>query len=43
MKGSKTLYWKLSAYFFFFFFTWSSSYSLFAIWLGQEINLNGSA
>ncbi|WFE15925.1 MFS transporter [Bacillus atrophaeus] len=43
MKGSKSLYWKLSAYFFFFFFTWSSSYSLFAIWLGQEINLNGSA
>lgn len=43
MKGSKILYWKLSAYFFFFFFTWSSSYSLFAIWLGQEINLTGSA
>ncbi|MEH7663072.1 MFS transporter, partial [Bacillus velezensis] len=43
MKSSKSLYWKLSAYFFFFFFTWSSSYSLFAIWLGQEINLNGSA
>lgn len=42
MKGSKSLYWKLSAYFFFFFFTWSASYSLFAIWLGQEINLNGS-
>ncbi|MEI2377946.1 MFS transporter, partial [Priestia megaterium] len=37
------LYWKLSAYFFFFFFTWSSSYSLFSIWLGQEIKLNGSA
>ncbi|MEH7682977.1 MFS transporter, partial [Priestia megaterium] len=31
------------AYFFFFFFTWSSSYSLFSIWLGQEIKLNGSA
>lgn len=43
MKSSNSLYWKLSAYFFFFFFTWSSSYSLFAIWLGQEINLNGSA
>jgi MFS transporter, OHS family, lactose permease len=42
MKGSKSLYWKLSAYFFFFFFTWSSSYSLFSIWLGQEINLSGS-
>ncbi|MDO6849910.1 MFS transporter [Priestia megaterium] len=43
MKSSKILYWKLSAYFFFFFFTWSSSYSLFSIWLGQEIKLNGSA
>ncbi|MEK3806962.1 MFS transporter [Bacillus sp. FSL H8-0547] len=42
MKGSKGLYFKLSAYFFFFFFTWSSSYSLFSIWLGQEINLNGT-
>lgn len=42
MKSSKSLYWKLSAYFFFFFFTWSSSYSLFSIWLGQEIKLNGS-
>lgn len=43
MKGSKSLYWKLSAYLFFFFFTWSASYSLFAIWLGQEVKLNGSA
>ncbi|WPK13775.1 MFS transporter [Lysinibacillus louembei] len=43
MQTSKNLYWKLSAYFFFFFFTWSSSYSLFSIWLGQEINLSGSA
>ncbi|MBT2758475.1 MFS transporter [Mesobacillus foraminis] len=42
MKNSKSLYWKLSAYFFFFFFTWSSSYSLFSIWLGQEINLTGA-
>ncbi|POO75696.1 MFS transporter [Bacillus subtilis] len=43
MKGSKSLYWKLSAYLFFFFFTWSASYSLFAIWLGQEVKLNGAA
>ncbi|MED4072119.1 MFS transporter [Priestia endophytica] len=43
MKSSKILYWKLSAYFFFFFFTWSASYSLFSIWLGQEIKLSGSA
>ncbi|WP_430487615.1 MFS transporter [Priestia flexa] len=42
MNKSKSLYWKLSAYFFFFFFTWSSSYSLFSIWLGQEMNLNGA-
>ncbi|MBD1382848.1 MFS transporter [Metabacillus arenae] len=42
MTNSKGLYMKLSAYFFFFFFTWSSSYSLFSIWLGQEINLNGA-
>jgi OHS family lactose permease-like MFS transporter len=43
MKSSKVLYWKLSAYFFFFFFTWSSSASLFPIWLNQELNLSGSA
>lgn len=42
MKESKSLYWKLSAYFFFFFFTWSSSFSLFSIWLGQEIELSGA-
>lgn len=42
MKTSKILYWKLSAYFFFFFFTWSSSYSLFSIWLGQEMQLTGA-
>ncbi|WP_340371587.1 MFS transporter [Peribacillus sp. FSL E2-0218] len=42
-NDSKRLYWKLSAYFFFFFFTWSSSYSLFSIWLGQEIHLDGAA
>ncbi|MEH7558717.1 MFS transporter, partial [Priestia megaterium] len=29
--------------FYFFFSRWSSSYSLFSIWLGQEIKLNGSA
>lgn len=42
MRKSKSMYWKLSAYFFFFFFTWSASYSLFSIWLGQEISLNGA-
>lgn len=43
MKSSKVLYWKLSAYFFLFLFTWSSSASLFPIWLKQELNLSGSA
>lgn len=42
MSKSKSMYIKLSAYFFFFFVTWSASYSLFSIWLGQEINLNGA-
>ena len=42
MLRSKNMYWKLSLYFFFFFFTWSSSYSLFSIWLGQEMNLSGA-
>ena len=42
MSKSKTVYLKLSAYFFFFFVTWSASYSLFSIWLGQEINLSGA-
>ncbi len=42
MSGSKSLYWKLSLYFFFFFVCWSSSYSLFSIWLGQEMKLTGS-
>ncbi|MDF2503367.1 MULTISPECIES: MFS transporter [Clostridium] len=41
MIKSKNIYWKLSAYFFFFFFTWSASYSLFSIWLGQYIHLSG--
>lgn len=43
MTSSKKMYWKLSAYFFFFFFTWSASFSLFSIWLGQEIKLSGAA
>ncbi|KRK80983.1 MFS transporter [Companilactobacillus nodensis] len=39
----KQVYFKLSAFFFFFFVSWSACYSLFAIWLGQEIHLNGAA
>ncbi|WP_458119486.1 oligosaccharide MFS transporter [Paenibacillus sp. Z6-24] len=42
MPVSKSLYWKLSFYFFFFFVCWSSSYSLFSIWLGQEMKLTGA-
>lgn len=42
MSKSKLVYLKLNAYFFFFFVTWSASYSLFSIWLGQEINLSGA-
>ena len=42
MSKSKVVYLKLSAYFFFFFVTWSASYSLFSIWLGQEINFSGA-
>ena len=42
MLLSRLMYCKLSAYFFFFFVTWSASYSLFSIWLGQEINLSGA-
>ena len=42
MSKSKVVYLKLSAYFFFFFVTWSASYSLFSIWLGQGINLSGA-
>ncbi|WP_411343463.1 MFS transporter [Paenibacillus sp. WLX1005] len=42
MPVSKSLYWKLSLYFFFFFVCWSSSYSLFSIWLGQEMKLTGA-
>ena len=42
MSKSKVVYLNLSAYFFFFFVTWAASYSLFSIWLGQDINLSGA-
>ena len=35
-------YWLISGLLFFFFFSWSSSYSLFSIWLHQVIGLNGT-
>lgn len=40
-KSSKQYYFLLSGLFFFFFFTWSSSFSLISIWLGQTLGLNG--
>ncbi|MCK9802175.1 MFS transporter [Pseudomonas sp. MAFF 302030] len=38
----KREYWLISGLLFFFFFAWSSSYSLFSIWLHREIGLNGT-
>lgn len=38
----KVLYWKLAAFFFLFQMTWSAGYSLFALWLGQGIKLDGA-
>ncbi|MHC8333115.1 oligosaccharide MFS transporter [Pseudomonas sp. LB3P25] len=38
----KREYWLISGLLFFFFFAWSSSYSLFAIWLHRVIGLNGT-
>lgn len=42
VNKSKQNYWLLSGFFFFYFFTWSSSMSLFPIWLGQSLNLDGT-
>ena len=39
-KDSKSVYWKLSAFLFFYQLTWASGYSLYALWLGEEIKLN---
>lgn len=38
----KREYWLISGLLFFFFFAWSSSYSLFSIWLHRVIGLNGT-
>lgn len=40
-KSSRQYYFLLSGLFFFFFFTWSSSFSLVSIWLGQTLGLKG--
>lgn len=39
---AKREYWLVSGLLFFFFFAWSSSYSLFSIWLHRVIGLNGT-
>ncbi len=41
MYDKNKYYLMLSGLFFFFFFTWSSSFSLISIWLGQTLGLNG--
>ena len=38
----KREYWLISGLLFFFFFAWSSSYSLFSIWLHRVIGLSGA-
>ncbi|WP_263596607.1 MFS transporter [Pseudomonas sp. FEN] len=38
----KREYWLISGLLYFFFFSWSSSYSLFSIWLHRVIGLNGT-
>lgn len=40
---SKRNYWLLSGAFFTFFLTWSFSFSLFPIWLNQEVGLSGES
>lgn len=40
-KSGRQYYFLLSGLFFFFFFTWSSSFSLISIWLGQTLGLKG--
>lgn len=44
MQGNelKLNYHLLCAYFFFYFFTWSSSMSMFQLWLRQDIQLSGA-
>jgi len=41
-KKMNSNYWFLSGFFFFYFFTWSASMSLFPIWLGQSLGLDGT-
>ncbi|AVF34191.1 oligosaccharide MFS transporter [Rahnella sikkimica] len=38
--ASKTAYYKMSSFIFLYFFTWSSSFGLYALWLGQKAGLD---
>nr|WP_025684884.1 oligosaccharide MFS transporter [Paenibacillus maysiensis] len=38
---NKQLFWKLSSFLFFFQAAWAAAYSLFSLWLGETIGLNG--
>lgn len=40
--SSKTEYWQVSGLLYFFFFAFSSSFSLFSIWIHKAIGLNGT-
>ena len=38
--ASKSAYYKMSGFIFLYFFTWSSSFGLYALWLGQKAGLD---
>lgn len=38
--ASKSAYYKMSSFIFLYFFTWSSSFGLYALWLGQKAGLD---
>ena len=38
--ASKAAYYKMSSFIFLYFFTWSSSFGLYALWLGQKAGLD---
>ncbi|MFO6298685.1 oligosaccharide MFS transporter [Rahnella selenatireducens] len=41
--ASKSAYYKMSGFIFLYFFTWSSSFGLYALWLGQKAGLDSVA
>lgn len=42
VRSHRRAYWLVSGLLFAFFFAWSSSYSLFSLWLHREVGLNGT-